>query len=245
MKRFYYLVLLYAGINTAGLIYSCKKENASVYTPPPPPPPPPPAPPITTTYLENFSNSSVTMEKGWFVGEFIDDGTWNSGSGWSGGFIGTVGKGEDSTVYGFSAFSFQDWNGEFFYSFSPQIDRRRSFARWLLTPILSAKNGDSITFYTRGDTTGTYTNRMQVILNKLGTTDVGSNMNTTGEFKTVVLDINPTQEQAGYPTIWTKYTYTFSGLTDVMNIRIGFRHFAVNPINARGVGIDEFRFDVK
>jgi hypothetical protein len=66
-----------------------------------------------------------------------------------------------------------------------------------------------------------------------------------GGYTSTLFDINPTQAAGGYPTTWKKYEYTFSGLTGSKNIRIGFRHYVIHPANARGVGIDLFKFGVQ
>ena len=111
--------------------------------------------------------------------------------------------------------------------------------------MLVVKNGDSISFYTRGDTTGIYTNRMQVLMDTLGSTYVGHDLNSVGGYTTMLFDINPSQSPGGYPTSWKKYKYTFSGFTGSKNIRIGFRHYVIHPTNARGIGIDLFKFGVQ
>jgi len=84
---------------------------------------------------------------------------------------------------------------------------------------------------------------MQVLINKSTSTDVGNSLNSVGSFTTVLFDINSTQVMWGYPATWTKYEYTFSGISGKINTRIAFRHYVVDPQGVViGVGIDLFKF---
>ena len=113
-----------------------------------------------------------------------------------------------------------------------------------MTPVLSVKNGDKISFYTRGETVGAHTDRMQVLMNKSVSDDVGHKPNSVGGFTTILVDINPSQALNGYPTTWTKFEHTFSGISGKTDTRIAFRHYVTNTTNAKGIGIDQFRFQV-
>jgi hypothetical protein len=86
---------------------------------------------------------------------------------------------------------------------------------------------------------------MQVRLN---TTNTGTNVGTTnvsvGDFSTLLLDINPTYTATGYPTAWTQYTLTMSGLPAAgVNGRLAFRYFVENAgpggANSNYIGIDD------
>jgi hypothetical protein len=150
----------------------------------------------------------------------------------------------DSSYYGFSAYSYDNGVGEFAYSAVPAYLDSFSFSSWLISPILRVKSGDKISFYTRGDTTDNFTDRMQVRMDGSTSTDIDKNLDSVGSFTTLLFDINPTQAPGGYPTVWTKYEYTFTGFAGIMDTRIAFRHYLVNPKKARGVGIDQFKFEV-
>ncbi len=129
---------------------------------------------------------------------------------------------------------FQDTWKNNAYSFNSLADSNQSISSWMITPRLHVKNGDQISFYTRGDSVGLFTNRMQVLLNKTGSSNFGTNLTSTGDFSTVLFDINATQDEGGYPIHWTKYDYTFSGISDTLNVRVAFRRFISNPKNSRG-----------
>jgi hypothetical protein len=243
MKHLIFFCLLSLGVFVVGSIHGCKKEY--IGTPPPPPPPPPPVDtiPITTSYTEEFENFYDLTTRGWLIGEYSQADTMGT-TGWTQGDFGAPGKG-DSTWYGFSAFSYQYGPTEYAYSYEPAMDSNLSISSWMLSPILVVKNGDSISFYTRGDTTGIYTNRMQVLMDTLASTYIGHDLTSVGDYTSLLIDINPTQAPGGYPTTWKKYEYTFSGFTGSKKIRIGFRHYVIHPTNARGIGIDQFKFGVQ
>ena len=234
MKNFLFLCILGLAALAVCSIHSCKKDTLGNLVNPPPP--------ITPSYTEEFEDFSTLKAKGWLVGEYSEFDTLGITS-WTQGDFGPLPKG-DTTWYGFTAYSYALSPDEYAYSYTSAIYSNLSISSWLLTPVLSVKNGDKISFYTRGDTTGIYTDRMQVLLNKLASTYIGHDLNSVGDFTTILYDVNASQAPGGYPTSWTKYEYTFSGISGKINIRIAFRHFVINPINARGVGIDVFKFEV-
>lgn len=243
MKQFILFCLLSLGIFAIGSVYSCKKDNI-VAPPPPPPPPPPPLPvttPITSSYTEEFDDFSVMQTNGWYWAEYSQADSFGI-TGWNPGAYG--GTKTDTNFYGFYAYSYKSNPFEYAYSYAPVANSASSVNSWLLSPVLVVKNGDSISFYTRGDTTGIYTDRMQVLMDTLGSVNVGHDLTSAGAYTSTLFDINPTQAAGGYPTIWKKYEYTFSGLTGSKSVRIGFRHYVFQPINARGVGIDLFKLGV-
>jgi len=120
---------------------------------------------------------------------------------------------------------------------------------WLLTPPLMMKNGDRFSFYTRTSSPVNYPDRMQVWLNtKNDGLNVGNDPAETGDFDKMFIDINPSQTATGYPTTWTKYEFTISGLpyTSPKKLRIGFRYYVTgggpSGSNSNEVGIDDFEF---
>jgi len=244
MKHFIVFCFLSLGFFVVGSIHGCTKEN---YTAPPPPPPPPPPKPvdtvaITTTYTEEFEDFYAMQTKGWYLSEYSQIDTMGT-TDWTPGIYG--GTKTDTNFYGFFAYSYQSNFLEYAYSYVPAANSGTSVSSWMLSPVLLVKNGDSISFYTRGDTTGKYTNRMQVLMDTLGSVNIGHDVNSVGGYTSMLFDINPTQAAGGYPTTWKKYEYIFSGLTGSKRVRIGFRHYEFHPVNARGIGIDLFKFGVK
>ena len=142
---------------------------------------------------------------------------------------------------------------------------------WLISPELSMKNGDKITFWTTTATPVSFPDRMQVWLNPTNnSSNVGRTPNETGDFTVLLkgssngsaeqtLDLNPSLSASpfdsnnfagsGYPTTWTKFEITISGLpngTIPQKHRVAFRYYVKDggPSGAVSdeIGIDDFDF---
>lgn len=143
-----------------------------------------------------------------------------------------------------------------------------NISAWLISPTVPLSNGDKITFWTRAMDDRPFAayakDRMQVRANYIdGSAFVGSSDLDTGNFKVVLLDINPTYDYndpagsasglPGYPWDWTKYTITISGVPggSIAAGRFAFRYFGRNAGVFGGtggtnyptvVGIDDLEF---
>jgi PKD repeat protein len=120
-----------------------------------------------------------------------------------------------------------------------------TISNWLITPNRTFNNGDQISFFTAKADPDIYPDRMQVRLSTNGTsTNVGATSTSVGDFTTLLLDINPTLDTGIYPTTWTQYTITLSGLPGPTSGRIAFRYFVTSGgpdgDNSDYIGIDEF-----
>ena len=118
-----------------------------------------------------------------------------------------------------------------------------TISNWLITPMLNLNNGDVLSFYTRG-TGSIYADNLQVRLSTSGSsTNVGASNISVGDFSNLLLEINPTLNAASYPSTWTQYTITISGLASPTTGRIGFRYYVPNggPTgnNSDLIGIDD------
>lgn len=124
------------------------------------------------------------------------------------------------------------------------VSGNNTISNWKITPQMSLKNGDVVKFWTRTATNSTFPDRLQLRLNVLGTTNVGSTVNSVGNFTVLLLDINPTLTVSGYPQLWTEYTATITGVSNLTTCRLAFRYFVTNGgpngINSNYIGIDEF-----
>jgi PEP-CTERM motif len=137
-----------------------------------------------------------------------------------------------------------------------------TISNWLITPLRTFRNGDVIRFFTQkpppvppnpGETTD-FPDRMQVRLSQSAAAPAFTGPTDVGTFTTLLLDINPTLSMNnpdgstgnGYPTVWTPFTVTLSGLSAPTQGRIGFRYFVdnggINGTNSDEVGIDTFSF---
>lgn len=233
MKKNLFLIACFAGA-IAGIINGCKKDAVSIYN----------HGAITKSFTEEFVDVSKLTEKGWVI---TDNTSNDSGSyhytQWEQGISGTDKSG---APIGFPAYSYGSSPDEYAYSQSFfSTDSNHSVSSWLITPVLSVKNGDKISFYTRGDADNLIS-RMQVLMNKSSAADVGSSSNSTGGFNTVLYDIDSSQILGNYPSTWTKYEYTLSGISGNIETRIAFRNYFINTSTVPGgVAIDQFKFEVK
>jgi hypothetical protein len=223
MKNYFSLTgLCLAGFSLV-LMNSCKKDSVSNGG---------------NSMKEEFDQMYTITQKGWVIKDNTVSTSFSTAP-WSQGVGGTDKTG---ATYGFVAYSYKSAPDEYAYSAINGLDSNAAISSWLITPSLFIKNGVKISFYTRGDESSSFTDRMQVLLNHSASTNVGDSANTVGDFTTVLFDINATQTPGGYPQTWTKYEYTFTGIPEKTEMRIAFRHYVDHPMNARGVGIDLFQY---
>jgi len=122
-----------------------------------------------------------------------------------------------------------------------------TISNWLITPAVPIKNGDIIKFWTRTISAPAFPDRLEVRLNTTNTTNVGATNTSVGDFTTLLLTVNPSLTTTGYPTVWTEYTITVSGLASPTPAgRVAFRYFVTNggPAGANSdyIGIDNFTY---
>lgn len=205
-----------------GLTNSCKKEkpgNSSAG--------------IATSFTEEFDYVNQLETEGWV---FKDNSEYSAE--WrQAGYKGSV---------NFPAYSFTVSPDEYIGAYAGISSTSYSISSWLITPVLSVKNGDKISFFTRSDTSSSgvvYKDRMQVLINNSISSNVGGGINSTGDFSTSLFDINPTHAPGGYPIIWTKFEYTFSGISGKVSTRIAFRYVVPASAGSNMIGIDLFKFE--
>ena len=134
-------------------------------------------------------------------------------------------------------------------------------SNWLVSPAVVLQNDDKIVFYTKTQLTSTsgtgrdFGCRLQVCLNKQDADLSMGNGNDPGKFNTVLLDINPDEEEylvgdpsthtQAYPGNWTRFEATISGLAAPVKGRFAFRYFlhdAGSNGAGNGVGIDSVAY---
>jgi len=121
-----------------------------------------------------------------------------------------------------------------------------TISNWMFGPNVTLRNGDSFTFWTRIATGGgVFPDRLQVRMSTNGSSiDVGTTATSTGDFSTLLLDINPTYTATGYPEVWTQFTCNISGVPAAgISGRVAFRYFVENAgllgANSNYIGIDD------
>jgi len=207
--------------------------------------------PASLSYREEFDSMQRVIDAGWKAVNLSDPvggESWQQGS-----YIVNTQKG-GPFVSGIPAHSYKASANELaFVPYTCGADL--SFLNcWLITPPLSMKNGDVVSFWTRTKDVVSFPDRMQVWLNPNNDgTNVGRTSSETGDFTVKLLDLNPTLSSLpypdGYPTEWTKFQFTISGLpngTIAQKHRVGFRYYVKDGGPGGGVsdeiGIDDFDF---
>ena len=123
-----------------------------------------------------------------------------------------------------------------------------TISNWLLTPLISLRNGSTLTFYTRTEVSQ-FPDRLQVRMSTNGaSTNVGTGALDVGDFVSLLLDINPTYAIGGYPETWTQFTVNIGVLQSGVTGRLAFRYFVEDggPNGTRSdyIGIDRAVYTV-
>ena len=121
-----------------------------------------------------------------------------------------------------------------------------TISNWLITPVVPVNDGSILSFYTRTTTPSSliYPDRLEVRFSNNGSsTNVGSSATSVGDFTNLLLTINPSLTTSGYPSGWTQYTLTLSGLGGPTSGRFALRYFVTdagpNAPNADYIGVDD------
>ncbi|MEP7110993.1 MAG: choice-of-anchor J domain-containing protein [Ferruginibacter sp.] len=232
MKNRMILLLLFFAAMVI-ITFACKKDPVLV-------------PPVNYSFEEEFDTVSNSILRGWVIANNtkpIGTASWKQGLFYY--------ENKKGTGDGFGALNVAYSGNDFIMTSSDCGFGTANCSNWLISPAMTVKNGDAISFFTR-----TYENpaaaadRLQVRLNTVNSaSDVGIDSNSIGNFDKVLLDINPLLLLTGtnaYPGVWTKYTITISDIPVAKKTRIGFRYYVPDGgptgINGLGVGIDKFQF---
>jgi len=118
---------------------------------------------------------------------------------------------------------------------------------WLVTPELPLNNCGILSFYTTTVAASSFPDHLEVRYHVHGaSTNVGTGFTGTGDFNTLIIDINPGLTVGGYPESWTEFTYDFSVDSPAATGRIAFRYVMDNAgptgANSNYIGIDTFNY---
>lgn len=186
---------------------------------------------LAQAFTENFDNITTLAGSGWST--FNNSTPVGSITNW---FQGTsVAGGGPFDAFNGAANAYIAAN----YNFTSGAN---TINGWLITPNRTFKNGDILTFYTRKATGLDYPDRLEVRLSTNGaSTNVGTGA-AVGDFTTLLMSVNPSLVTGVYPTTWTQYTITISGLSAPTSGRIAFRYYVTNGgptgTNSDYIGID-------
>ena len=185
------------------------------------------------SFIENFDSIDQVNENGWIMknnSSIKGDTNWFNGET-------HVFSSQNGPANSYIATNYNTVN-----SFSSN-----TISNWLLSPSITINNGDTFSFFTRKNNNSIHPDRLEIRLSEMNeSTNIGNYIAETGDFKKILLTINPNLSTTGYPTSWQKYTVTIEGLTKTIKGRIGFRYFAENAgIEAKNgdyIGIDSFEY---
>lgn len=226
---------------------ACEKESiASVTTS---------STPASNSWVEEFDDVSSLGTRGWVISNNSDQvgpEAWRRGRYESANKAAFV----YNAVIGFPAYSASKSPNDFISCDFYAGTNVSNMSVWLISPVTKMKNGDQLIFYTRSAIdSGSYflknnIDRLQVRLNLSNEgTYTGNAWTTTGDFSTLLLDINPSLADGGYPSKWTQFKLTLSGITGTASGRVAFRYFVPNGgpdgANAGMVGLDAVSFTSK
>ena len=177
------------------------------------------------TITESFDNFPSALSSGWVVKNV----TTQPG-------VETWGQGINFTPHGGSGYAYCNYQS---------ISGAGDLNNWLISPVRTFNNGDAIVFYTRTVDQPQYADNLQVRLSTNDTsTYVGTDSSMVGDFSTLLLEINPSLNLTSYPSVWTLYTATISGLAGPTSGRIAFRYYVPDggPLgnNSSYIGLDDF-----
>jgi hypothetical protein len=210
--------------------------------------------PASLSYHEEFDSMQRVIDMGWKAVNLSDpvgSQSWQQGSYVVNGLSGTKGGPFESRIASHSYKASASEHAFVNYFAGEGV----SFINcWLITPELSMKNGDKISFWTTTGNPISFPDRMQVWLNPANNSyNVGRTALETGDFTVKLLDLNPNLSASpypdGYPTTWTKFEFTITDLpngTIPQKHRVGFRYYVKDggPDGSVSdeIGIDDFDF---
>jgi hypothetical protein len=168
-----------------------------------------------TLLTENFDSVSSLTSSGWVLSNLSahPGNTWFQGN----SAILTAQSGSDDSYIG----------ADYLAADPGAIDL------WLMTPEITLFNNLSLTFYTRTTSDSEYADALKVLLSTSGAST------TSSSFATTLLTINASEAPYGYPSNWTAYTVSVSGLTGTTTGRFAFE-YVVSDVSIAGnyIGID-------
>lgn len=186
-------------------------------------------------FVENFDDITLLSGNGWFITNLsspVGSTSWFQGTA-----VSATGP-------------FDSYNGAANSYIAANYNSTGStgtISNWLMTPNRTFRNGDVLTFYTRKASPDSYADRLEVRLSTNGaSTNAGASAAEVGDFTTLLLSINPSLVLGVYPTTWTMYTITISGLPAPTSGRVAFHYFVtgggLNGTSSDYIGIDALAY---
>lgn len=235
MKRNSILYTAILGAVFISFAESCSKDDDPIPAPPP----------VVTnqSFVQSFESMGAAQAQGWKFINLSDDanGEWNI---------------DTETPNGFTPFDSTHLLYSDYTASGADLGNNPSatISNWAISPKLFLQNGDKISFYTVSHgsigygANGSYGDRLQLRLNIFdGSDSIGIAATDIGNFTKPLVDVNPLYKVEGpgdYPTTWTKYEATITGLNQPDSGRFALRYFVElnGGFNGDEVAIDKVEF---
>lgn len=204
---------------------SCKKDDDPVPAPEPVP---------DQSFTQGFNTMAQATGQGWIFKNRSDD----AGAGWR--------VRANTIFYGDAPF---EGAGLLYSNYEASLGADGNISDWAISPVRVFQNGDKISFYTmsNGSNDG-YGDRLQLRLNTFNTSDsIGELSTDVGNFTKPLIDVNPVYKITGpgdFPTTWTKYEATISGLNKPDSGRFALRYFVeiLGGVNGDELAVDKVEY---
>lgn len=112
---------------------------------------------------------------------------------------------------------------------------------WAMTPEVTLQNGAIWSFWTRTVDAPAFPDRLHL---KMSTNGGSTNV---GDFTTTLVSVNNGLTVAGYPSVWTEFSGSISGLGGPVQGRLAFHYDVPNGgpsgLNSDYIGIDTFGYN--
>ncbi len=245
MGRSYLGKFLYLSVFVFLYLQSCVKDEAAKLAPPATP---------SQSFVEEFDTVGSAYDRGW---RFLNVSSPKGTGMWIQAMFNNPNVTGLPAPIPFPAYSSRGtYVGFIGADYTSTSAAAGIISNWLVSPVVSMKNGDKIIFYTRTvlyalppttDSTD-FVNRLQVRMSDQNESlNVGSG-NEVGDFKTSLLEINPFYKEAhtdpnifdpeAYPAKWTRFEATVGGLNGITKGRFAFRyHIEGAGSNGFGSGV--------
>lgn len=182
-----------------------------------------------TLFQENFDalGSPITLPTGWTMTNLsnpIGTATWFRGN--TASFSSYNGPAD-----GYIAVNYQSGAGV------------SDLNNWLMSPVITVQNGDQVSFYTRVPGSQ-YPDRLELRMSTSGASSTNPVGVGVGSYTTLCASVNANLAVDGYPTTWTKITYTVTGLTGQVGCKFALRYNVEGGgtgNNSDYVGVDAFQ----
>lgn len=129
-------------------------------------------------------------------------------------------------------------------------------SNWLITPTITVKQGDVISFYTRTATynvaptpANTFPDRLELRGSANGDFSVipSGGADDLGDFGELLVSVNPDLDLTGYPDSWTQYSFTITGFPTETAVKLALRYYVTDGgptgANSNIIAIDSFNVD--